>query len=211
METELQRRYLAIGSTPGVEIRAEGEGELPTIHGVACPWNSLSVELWRDWVTGKPVYEQFAPGAFRAVLAGEPDIVVLRDHDRSRLLGRTSSGTAKVFETDRGLEYEFVPPPIEEGRAIVALIRRGDIAGSSFAFFDKKVTYDEQPKRIVRTVEEVSALEDVSPVTRPAYPKSKVAERSIESLQRQLDEWRGTKYSDQWYEEELARLMAAGL
>lgn len=211
METSLQRRYCPSGAAR-IEVRDEGgEGDLPVIHGLACPFGRESVELWMDYMTGKPVVERFLPGAFTEVLATEPDIVVLRDHDRSRLLGRTRSGTAKVFETEAGLEYEFVPPPIEEGRAIVALVRRGDIAGSSFAFLDNHVEYEEQEDRIVRTVHKVTMLEDVSPVTRPAYPDSQVGARSIDHLQRQLDEFRGTAHDESWYDEVLANLIAAGL
>lgn len=207
--TEIQRRY--VPAEQGAELRAEGEGAGLMIRGLAVPWDSLSVEIWRDWQTGKPVYEKFSRGAFTAVLAKNPDVTVLRDHDRSKLLARTSSGTAKVFETERGLEYEFLPPNTEDGRTVVELVRRRDLVGSSFAFLDKKVSWDEEAKRIVRTVEEVSLLDDVSPVTRPAYPRSSVAERSASEIQRQLDAWRGVARSDDDYQAEMARLLEAGL
>lgn len=185
----IERRYVPLAA--GAELRAEGEGELPKIHGLACPWRSLSVELWTDWATGKPVFEQFERGAFTDVLAGKPDIVVLRDHDRLHLLGRTASGTANVFETDLGLEYDVDPPKNEDGRSLVELVRRRDLFGSSFSFMARKVEWEETGDRVIRTVKTVSLLEDVSPVTRAAYPESIVSARSVESLQAELAAWRG--------------------
>lgn len=185
-----ERRYTPISA--GAELRAEeSEGDnLPKIHGVACPWDSLSVELWLDFETGKPVHERFERGAFDEVLVGEPDIVVLRDHDRMHLLGRTASGTAKVWESERGLEYEVSPPDNDDGRSLVTLVRRGDLFGSSFAFWPQTVEWSEEEERVVRTVRKVKELDDCSPVTRAAYPASSLSARSLSQMKAELDVWR---------------------
>ncbi len=190
----IERRYVPIEA--GAELRADEPAEgggLPTIHGVACPWGSLSVELWRDWETGKPIFEKFEAGAFAKVLEAAPDVVILRDHDRLHLLGRTGSGTARVFESGKGLEYEVKPPNNEDGRTLVELVQRRDLFGSSFAFVPSKIEYEEKPKQIIRTVREVSLLDDCSPVTRAAYPKSAVAARSVEAMAEELAVWRRAK------------------
>lgn len=185
----LERRFIPLAA--GAELRAEGEGALPRLAGVACPWDSLSVELWRDWDTNKPVFERFVAGAFAEVLATNPDVIVPRDHDPRRLLGRTSAKTASVFETARGLEYWVDPPDIEEGRSLVVQVRRGDIRGSSFAFLPATVEWSEEETRVIRTVRKVSLLHDVSPVTNPAYPESSATlSRSVEAMRDELKTWR---------------------
>jgi len=206
----VERRYL----TEGTELRVEGDPGSRLVRGVAVPWGSLSSPLWRDWKTGKPVQERFARGAFADVLARPAlDVVALRDHDRSRLLGRTPS-TLRVYETDRGLEYDFDPPDTEDGRAVVTLLDRRDLRGSSFAFRVKSETWSEEDDRILRTVNVASDLFDVSVVTRPAYPESQAAARSedVEELQKSLNAWRrgGLAYLEHCLERE-ARLTAAGL
>jgi HK97 family phage prohead protease len=59
----------------------------------------------------------------------------LFNHDPNYLLGRTSTGTAKVSEDKRGLHYSVevnAADPMAAG--VAARIDRGDIKGSSFAF-----------------------------------------------------------------------------
>ncbi len=211
--SDVERRYIsaAAGATLRADEPAEGR-ELPRLHGVACPFDSLSVELWRDYDSGKPIHERFVRGAFAEVLAGNPDIIVPRDHDPMHLLGRTSSGTASVEETDEGLAYWVDPPNTEDGRTVVELIRRRDVAGSSFAFIPGVVSWREEGDRIIRTVERVKGLFDVSPVTWPAYPASSVASRSLDALQAELATWR--QGANAWAaacNERRLRLIEAGL
>lgn len=206
---ELERRYV-----DGLEFRAaEGEGGVVKIHGRAVPWMSLSVPLWRDRKTGKPVVERFAKGAFTELLARPSlDVVALRDHEDSRLLGRTLSGTLRVYESESGLDYDFDPPDTSDGRDVVALVRRGDLRGSSFAFgVDvQHEEWEETGESIIRTVRRAAVLEDVSPVTRPAYPQSRV-----EMAQRSLEAWRnGAEAVEEWAQEwnlRMAQLAVMGL
>lgn len=207
----IERRYV----TEGTELRVEGApGEKRTVHGVAVPWESLSLPLWRDWKTGKPVQEKFARGAFAEVLAKPGiDVVALRDHDRSRLLGRTPN-TLRVRETDRGLEYDFDVPDTSDGRDVVELLSRRDLRGSSFGFRAKSEAFVEEADRIVRTVTMASDLFDVSVVTKPAYPASEAGLRSedAEELQKALDAWRSGRDAYLVFAmEREARLIRAGI
>lgn len=207
----IERRYV----TEGTDLRIDGApGEKRTVHGVAVPWGSLSLPLWRDWKTGKPVQEKFARGAFDEVLAKPGiDVVALRDHDRSRLLGRTPN-TLRVRSTERGLEYDFDLPDTSDGRDVAELLARRDLRGSSFGFRVKSETFSEESDRIVRTVNVASDLFDVSVVTKPAYPASEASLRSedAEELQKALDAWRSGRDAYLLYAiEREARLIEAEL
>lgn len=185
------------------------------VQGVAVPWDSLSSVLWTDGRTGKPVRERFKRGAFADALSDPGlDVLALRDHDSRRLLGRTSSGTLEVRETERGLEYELDVPDTNEGRDLLVQIGRGDISGSSFAFWvgEAGVEWSEEEEQIVRTITTVAGLDDVSPVVRPAYPESSVAMRGLDEMRQELDDWRGPEAPPQKDAEEIeAELVSAGL
>lgn len=206
-----ERRYV-----PGIEFRAEGEGGAVKIHGRAVPWMSLSVPLWRDYRTNKPVRERFAKGAFTEILAKPGiDIVALRDHIDTRLLGRTLSGTLRVYETEGGLDYDFDPPDTTDGRDVVELVKRGDLRGSSFAFGvmpdATHEEWEETPEVIIRTVRKAALLEDVSPVTSPAYRESSVSARSLEEARASLEAWRAGGDPARAYRERMAELAMLGL
>lgn len=78
--------------------------------------------------------ERIAPGAFAASLRSSPDILALVDHDPSRVLARTKSGTLRLSEDSRGLRFEIDMPDTSVGRDVLALATRGDIGGMSFGF-----------------------------------------------------------------------------
>ncbi len=78
--------------------------------------------------------ETIAPGAFAASLRAGRDILALADHDMTRVLGRTRSGTLRLAEDSRGLAFELDVPETTIGRDTLALVERGDAGGMSFAF-----------------------------------------------------------------------------
>src|SRR3546814_12849922 len=49
--------------------------------------------------------EVIRPGAFRSSLQSGVDILALADHDASKVLGRTQSGTLTLTEDDAGLAF----------------------------------------------------------------------------------------------------------
>jgi HK97 family phage prohead protease len=73
-------------------------------------------------------------GAFTRTLAENPDILALADHDPSKVLGRTRSGTLELREDDTGLAFTLAMPDTQAGRDLIALAERGDIGGASFGF-----------------------------------------------------------------------------
>lgn len=124
--------------------------------------------------------ESIAPGAFREAV-GRDDVRALFNHDPNIVLGRTASGTLRLFEDARGLRYELDLNPADPiAQGIAASIRRGDISGSSFSFSvdpaDERWTAPSRGlplRRIMR-----ASLHDIAPVTFPAYGGTSVSARA---------------------------------
>lgn len=118
--------------------------------------------------------EVIAPGAFRAALTG--DVLALLDHDASRVLGRTKSGTLRLTEDARGLAFSLDLPDTSAGRDVLALAERRDLGGMSFGFVVPRggETWSGE-KRTLHTVD----LKEISIVSAwPAYPDTEIALRS---------------------------------
>ena len=153
----------------GVELRQEGD--TLTAVGYAAIFDRLSGNLGG-------FLERIEPGAFRSTLK-QADVTALFNHDPNNLLGRSSAGTLRLTEDDKGLRYEVDLPNTTLGRDVAELLRRGDITGSSFGFRtisdDWATTEDGYP---LRTLTEV-ALRDVGPCCFPAYSDSEASLRSL--------------------------------
>lgn len=76
--------------------------------------------------------ETIAPGAFTDALGS--DVLALLDHDTSKVLGRTRSGTLRLTQDSRGLAFALDVPDTQAGRDVLALAERGDLGGMSFGF-----------------------------------------------------------------------------
>ncbi|WP_299821334.1 HK97 family phage prohead protease [uncultured Jannaschia sp.] len=123
---------------------------------------------------GGGVVETIAPGAFRATLTANPDILALVDHDAARVLARTRSGTLRLSEDTRGLAFDLDVPDTQAGRDVLALAERGDLGGMSFGFTARDEARDGD-RRELRAVD----LFEVSVVAAfPAYASTVVTARS---------------------------------
>lgn len=120
--------------------------------------------------------ETIAPGAFAATLRAKGDILALVDHDPSRVLARTRSGTLSLAEDGKGLAFTLDVPDTSHGRDVLALAERGDLGGMSFGF----TAVDEHrdgDRRELRAVE----LHEISVVLAwPAYDGTIIHARSLE-------------------------------
>ena len=163
MGVSQEQRYAQI---TGLEIRADGD-KPATILGHAALFNTPSVYMMG-------FRETIEPGAFTDSLGG--DIRALWQHDTARVLGRTKSGTLRLWEDDQGLAFELNPPDTQDGRDAVTLIERGDVDQMSFGFNvppgGDSWSEDEDgiPLRSLRAV----SLMEISPVTWAAYPQTGV-------------------------------------
>jgi HK97 family phage prohead protease len=121
--------------------------------------------------------EVIRPGAFRDALA-DNDTVGLFNHSADWVLGRTTAGTLRLAEDDRGLKYWIdINPDDPMAMSVLARIRRGDVRGSSFGFSihpDDERWSNPKGSPPLHTILRVSRLFDVSPVTYPVYPQTSV-------------------------------------
>lgn len=120
--------------------------------------------------------ETIEPGAFRGSLSG--DVLALLDHDTGKVLGRTRSGTLRLFEDTRGLGFSLDLPDTQAGRDVTALAERGDLGGMSFGFnVPKGGEHWTGNRRSLRTV----GLREISAVSAwPAYPDTSIALRALQ-------------------------------
>ena len=123
--------------------------------------------------------EVIAPGAFTETLK-TADVRAYFDHDRGRVLGRTSAGTLRLKEDAKGLAVEIDLPDTTDGRDVKTLLERGDIDGMSFGFVVTHDEWDETSDPPMRTIHAVS-LREVSVVSEPAYGDTSVALRSLDA------------------------------
>lgn len=155
-----------------VECRASLDGDKLIGHG--------AVFNQRAQVPGG--YEQLATAAFDEVLAREDtDAVSLTNHDPHYLLGRQSAGTLQLRTDEDGLVFEVDLPDTSYANDLRKLVARGDMKGASFGFIPdtSKSTWTRAADGVsVHTINAVSHLRDIGPVTFPAYSGTGVALRS---------------------------------
>lgn len=119
--------------------------------------------------------EVIAPGAFTATLASGRDVLALVDHDPGRLLARTSSGTLRLAEDERGLSFDLAVPDTQLGRDILALAERRDLGGMSFGF---RATDEAWPARDRRELRAVELMEVSIVLAFPAYAQTSITARA---------------------------------
>lgn len=183
----MQRRFLARGLAGlAVQNRADAgrglSGYAAVFYDAANP--GTEYELWENY------RERIMPGAFDRALREGHDVRALFNHDASALLGRTAAGTLRLSVDAVGLRYDIDLPDTAHGRDVPALVGRGDLSGSSFAFVAKRTVWIEEGELLVRQVEDLD-LYDVGPVTYPAYDGTSAALRASgrDELDRERAEW----------------------
>lgn len=158
-----------MSSSPDLERRfAKASVDGGNLVGLAAPYG-------RETRIGSEFRERIASGAFAATLNSGRDILALADHDPSRVLGRTSSGSL-TLEDDavHGLRFRLKLPNTSIGNDIRELAARGDLGGMSFGFRAIRDSWAGD----LRTLHEVE-LHEISVVQAfPAYTDTTVALRS---------------------------------
>lgn len=154
------------------------------VDGVEFPDKFGGVAAVVDTITDMGWYEErISKGAFDSALASaDLDVRVLYNHEDCQVLGRTKSGTGRVYVDERGnlaYDYDFDPnSPLH--KTVGAAIMRGDITQSSFAFVIEEVTWSASEKygeMGLRTITKIKMIYDVSPVTYPAYEDTEADSR----------------------------------
>jgi HK97 family phage prohead protease len=158
-----------------VERRADGDGKV-TVGGYAAVFGDTAD-------IGGYFREVIAPGAF-ATSVKDGDVRAYFDHDRGRVLGRTTAKTLRLSEDGKGLAVEIDLPDTTDGRDVRALIERGDISGMSIGMIVLKQEWDETVEPATRTILEADLIE-VSIVSEPAYDGTSVAMRSLDEARKE--------------------------
>ena len=169
-----------------VEIRARRRGvlraHLPAGGGAVIAGRAIPYGEWSDDLGG--FREMISPGAFRESLADD-DIRCLYNHNPDIVLGRKSTGTLRLTESDRGVDYDVdINPDDHAAMSAVARIRRGDIDGNSFGFWVENredESWEEKDGTLWRTVKR-ARLGELGPQAFPAYPQSDVQVRSLKDI-----------------------------
>ena len=123
---------------------------------------------------GSSVVETIAPGAFARTLTQRADILALVDHDPTRVLARTRSGSLRLSEDTRGLTFDLDVPDTQAGRDVLALAERGDLGGMSFGF----EAIDEHVDGARRELRAVDLFEISVVAAFPAYEGTVINARS---------------------------------
>lgn len=215
--------------TVRTEIRLDQDSGGTFLRG-SIPYN-------REAVIAGLFREVIRPGAFRRAIEERQDVVARYNHDDTLPpLGRVSSGTLRLWETDEAFHYEVALRSGAISQEIAEAARRGDISQSSFAFIVRgpesgderwsETWTDEHgnptepdgdgglPLRELLSIYEVV---DVAPVTWGAYgaDSTATARQSLRSAEAVLDEYQATRRLEADAQEgELARrraLLAARL
>lgn len=157
------------------------------IEGYAVVFEKESRMMFDFW-KGKKFIEVIKRGAITQDDIKRWDVKALAEHDRKKLLARSYNGVGSLTLTvdDYGVHYRFEAPNTVEGDTAIELIKRGDLFGSSFAYNtdeeknvkNSKLTEDS----ILREVEKIDFVYDVSVVTDPAYFGTNVTARSLEGI-----------------------------
>lgn len=146
-------------------VRRNADGTSRSISGLAVVWGALSEDLGG-------FRERIAKGAFTKSLRNNPDVLMYFGHDSNRILGRVSSGTLTVRETEQGLAFTCSIPDTSDGRDVITLAERGDLRSLSFGFSltgsPNSDTWEQVGDQVIRTVNEATLFE-ISAVGMPAY------------------------------------------
>lgn len=167
-------------STAGIVELREADG-VRRAGGYALVFNRYSQNL------GGYV-EQCSPGLCDKSIADRVDVLARYQHDSDMLLGRVSAETLRLEADGTGVLYEADLPDTTYARDLAALLARGDVRHSSFAFRvmpdGDEWSFTEQgyPLRTLKAVQ----LVDVAPVVTPAYLDTSSGLRSL-AEQRGLD------------------------
>lgn len=172
MSNQIEVREVRFISVAGLRLE-ERDGKAPTLSGHAAVFNSFSEDMG--------FREIIRPGAFAGTLAKNPDVRLLINHD-GLPLARTTAGTLRLREDNRGLHFEAeLDPKDPDVQRIAPKVKRGDLSNMSFAFRTIKDNWRTEDSIDVRELHELDLHDgDVSVVTYPAYKAAGVAIRSRE-------------------------------
>lgn len=154
-----------------------------TVEGYAVVFDSLSNYLG--------FFETIHRGAITNQTLAESDVFALFNHNENDVLARSNRGKGSLTLTldNIGLKYSFDAPNTQAGNELLEHINRGEIEGSSFAFYvDTQDTeaekWTKQDGELYRDIYKIAYVADVSPVYSPAYGSTTCSARAAEMIKK---------------------------
>lgn len=178
------RSYVGDRFQPRLREEVEEGGNRRTIEGYAIVFgvrSRLLADYWENY------YEVIEPGAITEDQLREMDIKMTMWHNREKLLARSNKGegTLKLSVDEIGVKYEFEAPDTADGNNALELVKRGDLAGSSFTFWSDErssVRYTTDDEDILtRHVERIDRVFEMTIASDPAYTETSVTAREVEA------------------------------
>ena len=175
-----------------MEIRSFGNTAAPqlsensrTIEGYAIVFGQRSQVMY-DRKLKRTFVEVIQPGAVTEELLRSSDVKALLEHNSERMLARSFNGKGSLMLSldEHGVKYRFDAPATVDGDYAVEMVKRGDLFGSSFAYYTDEranVKYEKTDKELMRYVSKIDWIGDVSIVSDPAYMGTDVAVRSLDA------------------------------
>ena len=163
---------------PSVELRAyktEEEESRMLVEGYAIVFNSESRDLGG-------FTEVVKENALDKALERNTDVLALYGHDYQNVLGRQSADTLQLEKDERGIKFTLDLPNTQLGRDVYTLVERGDLKGNSFGFTVEKDSWDKKGDKVIRTIEQVRDLFEISIVSLPAYEATELTKRNYEEF-----------------------------
>lgn len=187
-KNELVRREVVVTCADLHVRESEGGASSRTIVGYAILFNTPSAPLWSD--EDEEAREIIAPEAITKEVLDNCDIKFTMFHDRQLILARSKNGAGTLSYTvdDEGVAFEFEAPNTVDGDKALELVRRGDLAGCSFAFSThywdeafvaRTVEVKDGRAYITYTVKAVTGVYDMTLAADPAYPDTSVEAREF--------------------------------
>jgi HK97 family phage prohead protease len=152
-----------------VELRSGGGG----LVGIAAPYG--------QWAPIGHFREKIERGAFARALTGG-DILLLADHDASRLLARSANGSLVLDDRPDGLHFAATLPDTSAARDTLELARSGLLGGASIGFHVGRDLWNAD--RTERTLLDVELVEISCISATPAYSGTQVLARSRQQARR---------------------------
>nr|DAY86046.1 MAG TPA: prohead serine protease [Caudoviricetes sp.] len=163
---------------------AEDGDDSRVIEGYAIVFGVESRMLVDYWDNYREIIE---PGAITEDDLKRMDIKMTLWHNRERLLARWKRGEGSLLLSvdEVGVKYRFAAPLTQDGTTALELVKRGDLAGSSFTYWSDEsssVRYTKDNEDVLlRHVTRIDEVFEMTIASDPAYVQTSVTAREVEA------------------------------
>ena len=134
-----------------------------TLSGYAQKWNVLSSDRGGYRVRLLPGSAKFSTPTY-----------ALYHHEFSQVLGTTQNGTLRIYPDETGVRVEIDLPDTSVGRDVAALVKRGDVAGMSFAMVSSPKAHETEEDGVTVLNAESYHVDEVTVTPIPAFTETSV-------------------------------------